>query len=79
MYGHADIVDLLFKSGGYIYRPGQVMIELWPGVCMCGWKVFLSMLYILQRELYSNGDYKDVRVVIVLPLENGFKRVEHNQ
>ena len=54
------------------------MIELWPGVCMCGWKVFLSMLYILQRELYSNGDYKDVRVVIVHPLENGFKRVEHN-
>ena len=38
----------------------------------------LLMLYILQRELYSNGDYKDVRVVIVHPLENGFKRVEHN-
>jgi len=39
----------------------------------------LLMLYILQLELHSNGDYKDVRVVIVLSLENGFKRVEHNQ
>jgi len=37
----------------------------------------LLMLYILQLELHSNGDYKDVRVVIVLPLQNGYKSVEH--